>query len=338
MTSRELVRRTIEFDSPPAVPRHLWLLPWAEDRYPETVQRLHCEFPDDIVNAPSLYKEPLPVSGDRYSEGTYIDEWGCKFSNIHDGVIGIVKEPLISDWSDLADFCPPESVLNLDIEQINAFCRAGDKFVIAGTIVRPFERLSFIRTLEQALIDLMEQPPELFTLLDKIHALYRREVEAWAATEVDAIGLMDDWGTQRGLMVSPEIFRKLFKPLYKEYVEVARQYGKHVFMHSDGYILDIIPDLIEVGIDALNSQVHCMGIKELGKRFKGEITFWGEIDRQHILPYGSLEDVRREIEEMREHLYAGGGVIAQCEFGPGAKPENVLEVFKAWEDANDIER
>lgn len=101
-------------------------------------------------------------------------------------------------------------------------------------------------------------------------------------------------------------------------------------MHSDGYILPILPDLIEIGVDALNCQVFCMGPEKL-KVFAGQITFWGEIDRQHLLPHGSLEEIRNAVERLREAFWKNGGAIAQCEFGPGAKPENVEEVFRTWE-------
>jgi hypothetical protein len=74
-----------------------------------------------------------------------------------------------------------------------------------------------------------------------------------------------------------------------------------------------------------------MGVTELGRRFRGQMTFWGEIDRQELLPHGSLDDVRQAVAEMRQSLHADGGVIAQCEFGPGANPDNVLEVFRAWQ-------
>lgn len=330
MNSKKKVKKTLEFDSPAEIPRQAWILPWAEENYPEMVVRLKTGYPDDLVNAPALYKSPLPAKGGRYRKGTYVDEWGCKFSNLQDGVIGIVQEPLLKDWQDLDDFKAPACVLDLDKEKINEFCKSTDCFVLAGTVVRPFERLGFIRTMEQALMDLLEQPAELFELLKRIHTLYLKEVEAWARTDVDAISLMDDWGTQHGSMVSPEIFKGIFKPFYREYAEIARHYHKYIFMHSDGYIIDIIPDLIECGIQALNSQVFCMGVEELGKRFRGKITFWGEVDRQNLLPYGSLADIRGAVGQIREHLYAHGGVIAQCEFGPGAKPENVLEVFKTW--------
>ncbi len=332
MNSRMLVQRALDFASPPSVPRQCWILPWAEEHYPAEVARLRIEFPDDLISSPALYRTPLPVIGDRYRKGIYIDEWGCRFTNIHGGVIGIVKEPLVREWENLGCFRTPEAPLNVDREAVNAFCRGTDRFVLAGTLVRPFERLTFIRTFEQALLDLAEQPSGLFDLLALIHAHYLKEVEAWARTDVDAIVLMDDWGTQSRMMIAPDLWRRIFKPFYREYNEIAHGFGKYVFMHSDGYITDIIPDLIEVGVNALNSQVKCMGARALGERFRGRITFWGEMDRQDLLPNGSTGDVREAVREAYARLNAGGGVIAQCEFGPGAKPENVFEVFRAWQD------
>ena len=102
-------------------------------------------------------------------------------------------------------------------------------------------------------------------------------------------------------------------------------------MHSDGCILDIIPDLIELGLDAVNSQIFCMGLDKL-EQFRGKITFWGEIDRQHILPEGSVEDVKNAVKQVKSSLYDNGGVIAQCEFGPGSRPENVEAVFQQWNE------
>lgn len=332
MTSRDLVRRTIEFASPPRIPRQAWVLPWAEDHYPNEVAGLRSEFPDDILASPGLYRVPLPVAGNRYEKGTYIDEWGCRFTNIHGGVIGIVREPLIRDWSDLDHFKTPDAPLAVDREAVNAFCGSTERFVLAGTLVRPFERLSFIRTMELALTDMLRQPPQLFELLSRIHAHYLKEVEAWAQTDVDAIEIMDDWGMQNRMLVAPDVFRRIFKPFYKEYCDIARHHGKYVFMHSDGCITDIIDDLIEIGVNALNSQIACMGAGELGRRFAGRITFWGEMDRQHLLPFGTTSDVRRAVREAWEHLHRNGGAIAQCEFGPGANPGNVFEVFRAWNE------
>ncbi|MFC2097060.1 uroporphyrinogen decarboxylase family protein [Bacteroidota bacterium] len=336
MNSRKIVEKTLNFDSPSVIPRHLWLLPWAERKYPEYVKKIRNKYPDDIVAAPALYKKPLNISGQRYDIGKYTDEWGCCFHNIQDGVIGMVQEPLIKDWSDLESFKTPDLALNIDTELINAFCKSTNLFVHAGNITRPFERFQFIRTMELSLMDLIMEEPGFVELLKRIHEHYCKEVEVWARTKVDAVSLMDDWGTQNSLMASPEIFRKYFKPMYKDYCEIARSYGKYVFMHSDGYITEIIPDLIEVGVDALNSQVFCMDMATLNEEFSGNITFWGEIDRQNILPNGSPEDVEKAVYDVYNNLYKNGGVIAQCEFGPGAKPENIIKVFETWNTISDM--
>ncbi len=101
-------------------------------------------------------------------------------------------------------------------------------------------------------------------------------------------------------------------------------------MHSDGHITEIIPDLIEVGVQALNAQIFCMGVEDLGRQFKGKITFWGEIDRQQLLVHGTRQEIAQAVHMVWNSLYAQGGVIAQCEFGLEANPENVLAVFEAW--------
>jgi hypothetical protein len=332
VNSRKLVEKTINFDKPERVPRHLWLLPWAERNYPDYTKYIADKYPDDIIAAPALYKKPLNTKGNRYDVGTYIDEWGCRFENIHGGVIGMVHEPLIKDWSEVISFKTPDLALNIDKDSINSFCGTTDKFVHAGNITRPFERFQFIRTMELSLVDLMMEEPGFIELLRKIHEHYIKEVEVWARTDVDAISLMDDWGTQQGMMASPDIFRKYFKPMYQDYCEIARHYNKYVFMHSDGNIIEILPDLIEVGVDALNSQVFCMDMNKLSNDITGRMTFWGEIDRQDILPNGSEEDVRNAVYTVYNNLYKNGGVIAQCEFGPGAKPENIEKVFETWNE------
>ncbi len=330
MSSRKLVEKTLNFETPGRLARHMTVLPWAERHYPQVVRDMERRFSNDLVVAPALYDKPTVKKGEKHTAGEFIDEWGCMFDNPESGIIGIPHKPLLDSWTDLEKFEAPASVLSLNVASVNEFCRATDKFVLAGVFQRPFERLQFIRTMERAFVDLAESPPELFELLRRIHELYLKEVELWAKTEVDAISLMDDWGTQTGLLVSPDIFRNIFKPMYREYIEIAKQYKKYVFFHSDGYITEIIPDFIELGVDALNSQVFCMGVRELGEQFRGKLTFWGEVDRQQLLPYGTTEEIRAAALKTYRHLFKGGGFIAQSEFGPGAKPENIVVLFETW--------
>jgi hypothetical protein len=147
---------------------------------------------------------------------------------------------------------------------------------------------------------------------------------------------MDDWGAQNQLLIPPDLWREMFKPLYKDYCDAAKSEGKFVFMHSDGYITDIYPDLIEIGVDAVNSQLFCMDMAELERIAKGRITFWGEIDRQHILPDPDPQAGRDAVQKTAKHLYdPSGGIIAQLEFGPGANPDTVIAVYEEWEKVQD---
>jgi uroporphyrinogen decarboxylase len=330
MNSRELVFKTLHFQTPSRIPRQCWILPWAQKRYPAESARLESEYPDDIIPVQGMYTVPQKNIGNRYEAGTYTDEWGCIFNNIHAGLIGVPVEPLINDWNDLDSFHGPDEMLAVDSARVNAFCRTKGKFTYSNSWIRPFERYQFIRSTELAMVDIALDSTEMKLLIGKIHDHYLKETEAWARTDIDAIGIMDDWGMQNGMLVSPDHFRKYYKPLYREYVSIARKYGKYVFMHSDGNIEEIIPDLIEIGIDALNSQLFCMNIEELGRKFRGKITFWGEIDRQYVLPSGDRKDVEEAVKIVYENLYSGGGVIGQCEFGPAARPENIFHVFDCW--------
>ncbi len=326
MTSREIVTRTLEFNSPPRLPRNIWMLPWVGQNHPDAVERVQRDFPDDFTSCPGYYETEPPCVGDPYAVGTYRDDWGCTFENLQRGIIGEVKDPLVAEWSDLDQVHIPGEKLTLDIDRANEFCHATDKFVLMGRCPRPFERLQFLRGSANLLMDLADRPAELFELIERMHTFYCDELRLWAQTDVDALSFMDDWGSQRSLLVAPELWRELFKPLYREYIEIAHAADKYIFMHSDGYILDIIPDLIELGLDALNSQIFCMGLPEVGQ-YAGQITFWGELDRQNLLPNATTDQIVTIAHRMRDTLHRNGGFIAQCEFGMGANPENVFTYF-----------
>ncbi|UCD75541.1 MAG: hypothetical protein JSV91_01220 [Phycisphaerales bacterium] len=335
MTPRDLVIRTLEFDSPPRVPRQMWLLPWAQLHYPRQAEDIQRRFPDDLVSSPGFWAQPLRATGDRHRRGISVDEWGCTFENIQDGVIGEVKDPVLADWSRLADLRVPVERLTVEVERVNDFCRDTDRFVISAVCPRIFERLQFLRGTENLLCDLLDRPSELTELIGIIHDFHLREFSLWAGTDVDALYIMDDWGAQRSMLISPALWREVFRPLYADYIAIAHNAGKYMFMHSDGYITDIIGDLIELGLNAINSQIFCMGVEELGQRFAGQITFWGELDRQQLLPHGTSDEIIAAASRMKDSLHRDGGLIAQCEFGAGANPDNVRTFFEFWDQPSE---
>jgi hypothetical protein len=332
MTSRELVRRTLEFNRPDRVPRQVWTLPavWMEnDR--KDVEAFFSRWSQDIGGCP-VANAPVAAlcSGDAYAVGTYRDEWGCEFESISPGRIGEVKAPLLKDISDLSKVRPPIEALNFNRDAVNDYCKSTDQFVLMGACARPFERMQFLRGSQELYMDLADESADVLRLRDIVHGFYLDEMEAWAKTDVDGLSFMDDWGSQRSLLISPDQWRRLFKPLYAEYVAIARAYGKKIFMHSDGHIQSVYGDLVEIGIDAVNSQLFCMDIEELGRQFKGKITFWGEIDRQRVLVTGTRQDARDAVKRVVDSLYSrDGGVIAQFEM---MKLSQGHAVFEAWEE------
>lgn len=338
MTSRELVRRCLEFDYPERVPRETWLLPIAFHEHGEaTVRNFLARWPSDI-DRPAVPNAAVSglTQGDPYGVGQYRDEWGCVFDNLQAGVIGEVKRPLIDEWSKLDDLREPSEALDIDREAINAACGASDKYMLAGCCPRPFERIQFIRGTENVYRDLMRNPPEFRELLRRVHAFFCKELDAWAATDVDGLVMMDDWGMQERLLIAPKKWREIFKPLYADYANIAHGAGKKFFMHSDGHIAAIYEDLIEVGVDAVNSQLFCMDIAEVAARCKGRITFWGEIDRQHVLPAADPQLARNAVRKVVEHLWdPAGGVIAQFELGAAARLENAEAIYATWAELTD---
>lgn len=330
-TSRELVYQTLEFNHPERAPRDLWVLPIAAINYPDQLQEISRTFPSDLGGVAGYEKEIPKTQGDPHQIGEYTDDWGCTFVNIQAGVIGEVKDPLVQDWAaDRRKIHIPREWLSITPEAINRDCAASDKFILGGPCPRPFEQLQFIRGTADFYMDLIDPPRALREFLQAMHHFYTELLLVWSKTDIDALRFMDDWGAQQNLLIAPALWREYFKPMYRDYVQIAHGAGKKIFMHSDGHILSIYPDLVEIGIDAVNSQLFCMGIENL-KPFAGKITFWGEIDRQHLLPFGTTADIDQAVKQVYSQLWSNGGCFAQCEFGAGAKPENVRQVYQTWD-------
>lgn len=332
MTGRERIIAALSGKRPDRVPRVYTPVPGWCAANPGGMERLEARFPQDV--SPNGYTLPPGAThGDPYAIGEYVDEWGCVFTNVQGGIIGEVKQPRIQSWSDLDRLKPPMHLARLDLDAINRACAQATGFTMSGLPLQPFERMQFLRGTENLLLDLALQPAELFRLRDLVHEFNLAYLDAWLRTSCDCIFIADDWGTQRSLLISPAMWRDIFKPLYRDYITRAKSAGKYVYMHSDGMIFDLIEELIDLGLDALNAQVTCMDMAALHRNFAGRITFWGQMDRQHMLCFGTPEDARRDVREFRRHLTGPGGghVVCQMHIEPSAKLENIEAVLAEFE-------
>jgi len=324
----------LEFQYPDRIPRSLWQLPGVQRFRKKELDEILAAYPVDIVHPDKPYAPGKKSSGERYrKDQVATDEWGCEWRVAEDGVAGEVKIPPLQRIEDVYTLEAPHEILEgADFTTVDALCQKSDQFVVAWTTVRPFERMQFLLGTEALYIELAHQSPHLSRLRDIVHAFFTKELQLWAQTSVDGIMFMDDWGAQKSLLISPELWRKFFKPLYKDYCTIIHDSNKYVFFHSDGYIEEIYGDLIDVGIDAINSQLFCMPIEQIGTKYKGKITFWGEIDRQRLLPFGNPEEITLAVERIKEALWSpSGGIIAQCEFGLKDPARNIRTVFETWE-------
>lgn len=334
MTGRERVKACLTFNKPDRVPRDLWALPYVTLFDKEKFEKVINKYPMDISASQLSPGWSDEVVKQTAKKGSYTDDWGSVWYVGEPGVIGEVKKPALENWSRLKWFKPPYHLIeNRDISYINKLYEETDKFVLSDVTARPFERLQFLRGSQNLFLDIGYNVEEFHKLLKMIHEFYLADIESWCKTSVDGIFFMDDLGTSLALLINPEVWREIFKPLYKEYCDIIHAAGKFAFFHTDGNTEAIFGDFIEVGIDAINSQLFVMNIEELAKKYKGKITFWGELDRQHTMPFGTSDDVKKAVLRVRKALDEGnGGVIAQCEWGKNNPIENVEAVFEAWNE------
>lgn len=334
MMGRERVWAALNFTQPDRTPRDLWSLPGLKIARRDEYEQLVAAYPMDIAAAAAAYppsQQGLPANP---QPGTYTDHWGSVWHVAEPGVIGEVKQPALVDWSRLGGFRAPWTRLAArDFAPVHRFCAQTDCFVLSEWTANPFERLQFLRGTENLFLDLAYGVEEVRTLLQLIHEYNLEDIRGWCTTPVDGIVFCDDWGSNRSLLINPRTWRELFRPLYQEYVAQIHAAGKAAFFHSDGNIEAIYGDLVEIGIDAINSQLFVMNIEELGRLYGGKITFWGELDRQRILPFGTPEQVRAAVLRVHRALDHGqGGLIAQMEWGLRDPQANIRAAFAAWEE------
>ena len=334
MTGRERVRAALTFSGPDRAPRDVWPLPAMHLFHQDAVDAVEAEYPMDMAWCPLSKDNGAGGLEHLRAPGRYTDDWGCVWHVGEPGVIGEVKQPLLENWSGLAAFQPPWHLLDRrSMDDANLYCDASDRFMLSGMAAQPFERLQFLRGSEALYADIAYGTAELRRLLERVHEYFLRDVESWCRSNVDGVFFQDDWGSNRGPLIAPDAWRALFKPLYRDYCDRIRAAGKFAMFHSDGHIAAIVDDLVEIGVDALNAQLFCMDIEQLAGRHRGRITFWGEIDRQHVLAFGTAADVEAAVRRVRRALDDGaGGVIAQCAWGPDNPVENIRAVYRAWSE------
>ncbi|MGQ9456082.1 MAG: uroporphyrinogen decarboxylase family protein [Armatimonadota bacterium] len=331
MTSRERVRRAIEFNNPDRVPVQHGVLPAAYYTHGEALVQLLSEFPDDFGYKPAIpAQETLPGP---YRQGRHTDEWGCVWENERDGILGICIGHPLEDWTNWSSYKLPDTLSQeyLDNVQRNLSAPEGHENYVLGFGTNIFERMQWLRGYETLMYDLAMDAPEAYVLRDALVEWAVENAKMATKTDIDGMSYSDDWGTQVALIISPDKWRKFFRPAYRKMFEPGKLAGKHIHFHTDGFTWEILHDLVEVGVDVLNVQHTIMDIRAIAREFGGKVAFRSDLDRQHILPHGNRQQIRNHVKEVIDCLGSyGGGLIGHGEVGPDVPLENVRAMLEAW--------
>jgi uroporphyrinogen decarboxylase len=187
-----------------------------------------------------------------------------------------------------------------------------DYWIVGVTVTTIFETAWALRGYEQMLTDFSLNPNLADRILDIPNEYHLTAAKKLTEMGVDMIWIGDDVGAQDSMIFSPKMWRRFFKPRMARFIDALKAINPDVKVayHSDGNILPIIPDLIEIGLDVLNPiQPASMDPIKLKQDFGDQLCFWGSIDEQHTLPFGSTSDVKNEVLSRINTLGKDGGLI-----------------------------
>jgi uroporphyrinogen decarboxylase len=225
----------------------------------------------------------------------------------------MVSYPLADDDAIESYVAPDPEREELYIDSARVLRDYADEYWVVGvTQCTIWETAWALRGLERMLMDLLEDPDLADTILEIPYRYHLVVAERLVRMGVDMIWTGDDIGAQTGMLMSPATWRRFLKPRMAELIDRVKRINPAVAVayHSDGDITEVIPDLIEIGIDVLNPvQPACMDPADLKRQYGDQLRFWGSIDEQYTLPFGSPAEVRAEILTRLGTIGRGGGLI-----------------------------
>jgi len=266
-------------------------------RYPEILPDRWLSYDSD---------KDMPSS---YRLGNFTDAWGCVWSNEQEGMESYVTGHPVPRREDILTLRVPETDMGLP----HGFM---------------YLRILDLRGFEEAMTDFAEECDELQVLIDKVCDYNVRQMQRLCAgTSSPLIMVGDDQGMQSGLAIGADRWRKYMKPAFRRIYDVCHAHGRFVYMHTDGDIIDIMPDLVEAGVNIINPQYRANGIDRLVRTCRGKIPIMLDLDRQ-LFPFASPSELRDHVRETVEKLYLPeGGLGINIEIGMEVPLENIVAIL-----------
>ena len=308
------------------------ITPYGSSFLEEPAERMVEHFGEDWRRRLTPYKagwsleiKRVPIEG---RDGFYRDDWGCVWQK---GTIWHIHESPLKSPS-LDGFVWPDLTQPERYEGLSDFCASHpDQFRVGYTGVGFFELYWQLRGWE-GLCDFASDSGFAEALLDRFLELQLSVVDRLGREDFDCIGLSDDQSDQRGVTIGAPRWRRMLKPRFKAVFDRIHSFGKLVFLHCCGNLMEIVPDLIEIGLDYLNPlQPECLDVYKLKREYGKDLLLEGGIGTQWLLPFGTPEDIRAEVRRLRLELGRNGGFILATTKAvrPETPTENMLALFDA---------
>jgi uroporphyrinogen decarboxylase len=347
MTPRQRWLAVLERRETDRVPCDFWSTSEVLDRL---LLDLNCRTEDDLWRR--LHIDRVHGVGPRYvgPEKDGLNFWGVgtKAQVVAEGK-GTYQEVSVSplaamvEPAELEDFPWPDPDW-FDYTHIKEELGCLTEWPVSAGIFEPFNLYASMRGLERAFLDIAAAPEFLEAALQKIfefHYEYNRRIFEAAGKDGDILFtyVAEDLGGQHGLLMSISALERFFFPRMKVMIDLAHAYGIKAFHHDDGAIRKVLPRLVELGIDFLNPiQWRCPGMdrEDLKRDFGDSVIFHGGVDNQETLPFGTPEEVRREVLDNIRILGEGGGyIVAPCHnIQPITLTENIAALYAAVDEAS----
>jgi uroporphyrinogen decarboxylase len=269
-------------------------------------------------------------------ERSFRDAYGGvwqKDMNVHHHIAVPLEDPTLDGF----EMPEPESLITPEALKAASEQReqSRDQFLLGEIGAGPWEFFWHLRGFQNALMDIAAEPVFAQGMFEKITEQLVAYVDLVADLPLDGIFLGDDWGGQDGVLLGPEYWRRYVKPSWKRVVEAAHRHDLPVFNHCCGSVAQIMPDIVEIGLDCLESvQPEAAGNdpymfkREYGK----DLTLWGGLGSQSIIPFGSPAELKAEIDRLVREMGRGGGYILSPAKAlmPDTPVENAVAILEAF--------
>jgi uroporphyrinogen decarboxylase len=323
MEKREVIRTVLQHQRAPYVP---WNVGFTQEAEAKLKEFLETDDLDQAVENHLLglgngvgFFDPIGVDLVR-------DVFGVVWDRSVDKDIGIVRGTVLSQPT-LVGYTfpnPLEQRFYADIpEKLAGY---GDRYRVFNIGFSLYERAWTLRGMENLMMDFIENPIFVRDLLEAIAEYNVAQVHEALRYDIDAVYFGDDWGQQRGLQMGYRRWKQHLYPVLKRMYAPVREAGKAVFIHSCGDVDEVFDDLVEIGVNCFNPfQPEVMDVFALLERYRGRLAFHGGLSTQRTLPYGTVEDVRRETRRLIEAGRNGGYIFSPAHAVEGDVPvENML--------------